>query len=350
VFKKAVTPHTTDDGQPEGPSRGAALSQSRIMVYDVAAAPRRPKERPGLSEQDEAERALMLSGKIAARQLQRGAAIGDFRDVEFSVFSQGGEDGIIEWLVAHLTLPNTRFVEFGVETFREANCRFLLENRNWRGLVMDGGAANMDNLRSRELYWKFDVTALAAMVTAENINPLITEAGFAGPLGILSIDIDGNDFWVWRAIDCVAPAIVICEFNAVLGDRRPVVVPYDPAFTRFKYHYSGLYLGCSILALQRLADQKGYAFVGTSSNGVNAFFVRKDLAGPLMPLIGAPRAFPSRFRDGRDQHGRLAYAGGLDRFALLRGMPLIDIDTGETVAIDKVEDFYSEDWITEVTG
>ena len=102
----------------------------------------------------------------------------------------------------------------------------------------------------------------------------------------------GNDFWVWRAIDCVAPAIVICEFNAVLGDRRPVVVPYDPAFTRFKYHYSGLYLGCSILALQRLADQKGYAFVGTSSNGVNAFFVRKDLAGPLMPLIGAPRAFP----------------------------------------------------------
>ena len=108
----------------------------------------------------------MLQGQLAARALPRGQKIPNLSAVEFRVFSQWGEDGIIEWLAAHVPVPNTRFVEFGVETFREANCRFLLQNRNWKGLVMDGSAENMAALKDSSLYWMYDLTGKAAFVNA----------------------------------------------------------------------------------------------------------------------------------------------------------------------------------------
>src|SRR5258708_37539223 len=133
---------------------------------------------------DYAERSLLLQGRLAARTNPVGRRIADLSEAEFCVFSQWGEDGIIEWLVAHVDTPNARFVEFGVETFREANCRFLMQNRNWKGLVLDGSEANMAALRTQPLFWKHHLETRAAFVTAENINKLISEAGFAGPLGI----------------------------------------------------------------------------------------------------------------------------------------------------------------------
>ena len=185
------------------------------------------------------EQLLLLQGRIAARTSPVGKAIRNLSEVEFRVFSQWGEDGIIEWLVAHVDVPNQRFVEFGVESFREANCRFLLKNRGWKGLVLDGGEHNIAAIKSEPDYWRHDLTAKSAFITVDNIDALIREAGFGGPLGILSIDIDGNDYWIWKVITSVQPAIVICEYNAVLGDTRPIVVPYDSSFQRPKAHFSG---------------------------------------------------------------------------------------------------------------
>ncbi len=107
-------------------------------------------------------------------------------------------------------MPNTRFIEFGVETFAEANCRFLLEHRNWKGLVMDGSEPKMAALKSSLLSWIYDLTAKAAFVSTENINALIQDAGFARRLGLLFNDIDGNDYWVWEAITVIDPVTVIC--------------------------------------------------------------------------------------------------------------------------------------------
>src|SRR5208282_5819987 len=115
---------------------------------------------------DFSERSLLLQGRLAARALPAGRSIQTLADVEFRVFSQWGEDGIIEWLVAHVSVPNQRFVEFGVETFREANCRFLLHNRNWKGLVLDGSDQNITALKSERLFWMYDLTAKPAFVTA----------------------------------------------------------------------------------------------------------------------------------------------------------------------------------------
>ena len=284
-------------------------------------------------------------GARCARALPKGQPIADLSEVEFRVFSQWGEDGIIEWLAEHVPVPNTRFVEFGVETFREANCRFLLQNRNWKGLVMDGSEPNLASLKALPLYWMYDLTAKPAFVSAENINQLIKEAGFDGPLGILSIDIDGNDYWVWKAIDVVDPAIVICEYNPILGDTRPVVVPYDPKFYRFDAHYSGLYFGSSIAALKHLAKEKGYTFLGTNSNGINAFFVKDALADKVLPLLKEQKAFPSRHRDSRDKAGNLSFTGGAARFALIADMPVIDVETGETIRLGDIDKPYSEAWL-----
>ena len=294
---------------------------------------------------DLTERSLLLQGKMAAHALPRGERILDLTAVEFRVFSQWGEDGIVEWLAAHVPVPNLRFVEFGVETFAEANCRFLLQNRNWKGLVMDGSAANVEALKASPLYWMYDITAKAAFVTRENINGLIEEAGFGGPLGLLSIDIDGNDYWVWEALTAADPAIVVCEYNPVLGDMRPLSIPYSPPFARLEAHHSGLYFGASIAALRDLADKKGYRFLGTNANGINAFFVRNDLADSVLPLIETPKAYPSRHRDSRDESGALCFVGGLARLSLIKDMPVVDVETGETLLLGDIPALYSEAWL-----
>jgi len=297
---------------------------------------------------DHNERSMLLSGRMAASVLSREHSIADLSQVEFRVFSQWGEDGIIEWLVSHVAVPNTHFVEFGVGSFHEANCRFLLLNRNWKGLVMDSSAEFMAGLRTEAIYWKHDLTAAAAFISVENINELIGGHGFGGPLGILSIDVDGNDYWIWKAVTCVDPAIVICEYNPIFGDTRAVSIPYDAKFTRFAGHSSGLYFGCSIAALRHLAGQRGYTFVGTNSNGINAFFVRNDLASSVTALLGECRAFPSRHRDSRDQAGQLSYTGGTARFDLIRHLPVIDVVTGNAVILGDIASPYSDRWLQQM--
>ncbi len=296
-------------------------------------------------EDETTERLLMLGGQTACRQLPRNAQIDSLADLEFRVFSQWGEDGVLEWLAAHVPVSSKCFVEFGVESFREANCRFLMMNRGWRGLVLDGSEDNMRALREQPFFWKYDLTATQAFVTAENINRLLTENGVTGPLGILSIDIDGNDYWVWKNITAVEPAIVVCECNPILGDTAPVVVPYHPEFTRFAAHFSGLYFGASIAALRLLGEQRGYEFLGTTSTGINAFFVRKELAAHVRPWLRNIRAYPALHRDARDAQGRLCFARGIERFELIRDLPVVDVSSGREMPLRDIRQPYSSEWL-----
>ena len=223
------------------------------------------------------ERHLMLAGRTACFQARQKNSINTLADVEFRVSSQWGEDGIIDWLTENIPVTNATFVEFGVENYQEANTRFLLQNRNWRGLVMDGNADYMASVRQEEIYWRYDIQAVPALITKDNINTLLTENGITGDIGLLSIDIDGNDYWVLDAMTTISPRILVCEYNPILGDRHAITVPYAPDFDRLTAHQCGLYFGASIKAIRELAAQKGYEFVGTCSNGINAFFVRHDL-------------------------------------------------------------------------
>lgn len=294
---------------------------------------------------DRSNRTLFLGGRIASLHLAASDRIGTLADVEFRVWSQWGEDGIIEWLCQKIPQIPRSFVEFGVENFSEANTRFLIENRGWRGLVIDGNEEHMRSLRDHPVYWRHDLTAVSAFVTAENINELITTHGFGGELGILSVDIDGNDYWVLNAIDCVRPAIIICEVNGVFGDLHAITVPYRPDFQRLETHYSGQYFGCSLAAVQRLCARKGYAFIGTNSTGVNAFFVREDLAGPALSAVREIRAWPPRHRDSRDIHGRLDFVRGMSRYDLVADLPVVDLSSNRLVAIRDLWPLYSDKFL-----
>jgi hypothetical protein len=251
------------------------------------------------------------------------------------VFSQFGEDGIIQYLTRRSEVPSTlrTFVEFGVNDYREANTRFLLINDNWRGLIMDSSNPNMAAVRASPLYWKYDLTAKAVFIDRDNINDLITEAGFAGKIGLLSIDIDGNDYWVWERISAVDPIIIIVEYNSLFGASRAVTVPYDACFDRGRAHYSHLYWGSSLRALELLGDRKGYALVGSNSAGNNAFFVKKDHLNGQPKLAAAQAYSECRFRESRDRAGRLNFLSGRTRIEEIACMPLLDVESNDLVKI-----------------
>jgi hypothetical protein len=296
---------------------------------------------------DRLNRSLLLQGRVAGWQISTRERIGSLADVEFRVSSQFGEDGIIEWLCQKIPGLPRSFIEFGVESFAEANTRFLIENRGWRGLVMDGNEGYMRDLRDQALYWRHDLTAVSAFITAENISALIGDNGFAGEVGILSVDIDGNDYWVLDAIDCVNPVIIICEINGVFGDLRAVTVPYRPDFQRLDAHYSGQYFGCSLEAVRALCGRRGYSFIGTNSNGVNAFFVREGLAGPVLDSLEEVRAWAPRHRDSRGIGGHLDFVRGVGRRDLVADMPVVDLASGRLVSLSELYPLYSDRFLEE---
>jgi hypothetical protein len=281
----------------------------------------------------QAEASTMLAGKSLSHRSKQLPPKTALREAEFRVFSQWGDDGIIQYLIHHVELPAETFVEFGVEDYREANTRFLLLNDNWRGLIMDGTKDHMDRVKASDLYWRHDLTAVDAFISRENINDLIRSARFSGPIGILSVDIDGNDYWVWESIDVVDPAIVIVEYNSVFGARRAVSVPYDPAFRRSEAHSSYLFWGCSVAALCSLARRKGYVFVGCNSNGNNAYFVKASLAGQLEECTVEQGYVESRFRESRDPNGQLDFKAGADRLAAIADMTVVDVETGASLKL-----------------
>ncbi len=289
-------------------------------------------------------RHLMLEGTIASRQIIDRTSIESLADVEFSVFSQWGEDGIIEWLVHNDPGSPTTFIEFGVESYVESNTRFLLQHRNWRGLVIDGDPDNVARIQADAISWRHDLTSVAQFVTTETINATFRNAGFVDEIGILSVDIDGNDYWVWAGIDSVNPRYVIVEYNAVFGDILPLSIPYDPAFQRTRAHHSNLYYGTSIQALKHLAAEKGYSLLGTNTAGNNAFFARNDVYAKVGPMIRNTSPRPSRFREARDADSRLLYTRGRERSALITHLPVVNVQSGETAPLGSFGDLYSNDW------
>jgi hypothetical protein len=195
--------------------------------------------------------------------------------VEARAYSQNGEDGIVAWLCSEVGAPNRTFVEFGIEDGSECNTANLARSFGWTGLMMEADTTFAS--RARLFYERFpNVRVVRARVTPDTIDALLREHG-PGPVDVLSIDIDGNDLWVWRAIGAIEPRVVVIEYNASFGPARSVTVPYAERFDRYDAHVSGFYHGASLAALARVGDEKGYALVGCDSRGSNAFFVRREL-------------------------------------------------------------------------
>ncbi len=250
------------------------------------------------------------------------------KDYEFKIFSQWGEDGIIQRLTKVVEIKEKTFIEFGVEDFFESNCRFLLMKDNWSGFVIDSSSGNIKRLKKSHFFWKYHLGAIDAFITRENINHLLAKSGFNEDLGILSIDLDGNDYFILEAINLFKPRILVCEYNAVFGAVRKISVPYEREFSRTKKHYSNLYWGASLAAISYLANKRGYLLVGINTTGSNAFYVRKDLLNDDLEVLIAEQAYvPSKFRESKDVQGGLTYISGDDRLNLIKGLPVLNVET-----------------------
>jgi hypothetical protein len=191
------------------------------------------------------------------------------------VYSQFDEDGIIEEIFRRIGTEHRTFIEFGVETGIECNSLKLLVE-GWRGLWIDGGKDYVAQIRTTHKAW-LDSGALKLVnefVLVDNIEKIIGESNI-GEVDLLSIDIDFNDFWIWRAITSIRPRVVVIEYNATWKPPLSMTVPYTP-------HPAGVasnYFGASLEAFTLLGKAKGYRLVGCGFSGVNAFFVRDDLCG-----------------------------------------------------------------------
>lgn len=264
-------------------------------------------------------------GRIEARQT-RALDSTVLSDREFRVSSQWGEDGIIQHLIRTVPIAQRIFVEFGVENYTEANTRFLLTNNNWSGLILDGSEDNIRAVKKEAIYWRHNLKAVAAFITRENINTLLRDNGLSGEIGLLSVDVDGNDYWIWESIDVVNPALVVVEYNARFGPERAVTVPYDAAFVRSTAHHSMIYYGASLAAFVALGRRKGYDFVGANTAGNNAFFVRRDLRPAALRALSAAEGYvPCQFRETRDAEGKLAFLSPAEEAAILAKLPVVEV-------------------------
>lgn len=284
------------------------------------------------SSREQGDELRLLMGTLLAESVGRRQGYASLADLEFKVFSQFGDDGIIQYLTRNLELRHRTFVEFGVEDYMESNTRFLLQKDNWSGFVMDGTSEHVAKLRNAPFYWKHDLTAEAVFVTRENIRQLLRDntRRWEG-LDLLHIDLDGNDYWIWREID-LSPALVIMEYNSTFGIDRAITIPYSADFQRSRAHFSNLYWGSSLKALHRLALEKGYAFIGCNSAGNNAYFVRQDVMNERVTSVALGQGYvPSKYRESRDEEGNLSYVAGNARAEAIRGLPVFDIELNTVV-------------------
>lgn len=219
----------------------------------------------------------------------------NWKDVGFRVHSQHEEDGYILYLFAVLGFTNRRVVEICCGSGDECNTANLLINHRAVGLLFEGNQKLAERARTffaNEADTKlWPPQLIEGWVTAENINSSIEGAGWGGEVDLLSLDIDGIDYWLWKAITAINPRIVVAEINHLWGTRKAVTVPYSPNFEPVFTKYGSDYAGASILAFQKLAAEKGYRLVGGNSIGTNVFFVRDDLVHPWLPAIDAASLF-----------------------------------------------------------
>ena len=212
----------------------------------------------------------------------------------FKIYSQNDEDGIIQEIFRRIGTGSRTFIEFGVQNGFECNTAKLLVE-GWRGLWLEASSKSVEQIRAnfQTFLSRGSLTAVETRVTAANIDTTIDKAGFAQDVDLLCIDIDGNDYWVWKAIDSVRPRVVVIEYNCSLRPPLSLVVPYDENAS----WSGGNYFGASLNALVSLGQAKGYRIVGCCFAGVNAFFVREDLCDDLFvqPATAEEHYEPERY-------------------------------------------------------
>ena len=238
---------------------------------------------------------------------------------EYSLFSQNGEDGILRYIFSEIGIASKFFFEFGFGVLQNNSARLMLKD-DFDGVFVDGSQRTVSLFnRCAESFGLRNVRAVTQFLNRENLEDIISNNNIPKELDLLSIDVDGNDYWFWDCIDSIKARVVVIEYNASLGPDLSLSVVYDPDFDRHAKHDSGFYCGASLAALTTLGKRKGYSLVGCDSNGVNAFFVRNDCMNENLKSLTPGMAFHShkgRLKRGFSQQ---------EQFNTICEMPFVEI-------------------------
>jgi hypothetical protein len=235
----------------------------------------------------------MLSRSYRA-SLHPQLPLANLNDIEFRCFSQNGEDGILLYLFSVVGTTNKKVVEICAGNGIECNAANLIINHGWSGLLLDGDERNIAEGREfyakcRDTYWA-QPKLVCSWITAENVNELISHTDFQGDIDLLSLDVDGMDYWILKALTCVRPRMIILEFNSRWGPEFAVTLPYNADF-RMNWHWHPWCSGASLSAFVNLGRERGYRLVGTNRLMSNAVFLRADVGADLIPEISSAEAF-----------------------------------------------------------
>lgn len=267
---------------------------------------------------------------VAAIKSQRSyyPHIGDIRQTEVRVFSQNGEDGVLDYIFEQCKLIKPSILEIGVGDFTECNSKFSNFFRGSGVYLVDS------DKRLNQVYEKYRSRGINSRLFFEtvwidksNARGVFERAkAKLGKLDVLSIDIDGNDFWVLKEIPLNDFEVVVVEYNPSLSESLPVTVVYDPNFDRTKKHFSWKYYGATLEAFQYFLVEQGFCFIGATSQGTNAFFVKSKYAEVFSQVIKDINEYKNvDSREARDQQGVLSFVDIYTERENLRGLPLVDV-------------------------
>ena len=274
---------------------------------------------------DEIQKELVIKAKLLSLKNKNLKKIKDLSEVEFQVYSQWGEDGIIDWLVNKSPDIPKSFLEIGTENYKESNTRFLLINKNWDGFIIEADKSSVKDIKSQRIYWRHNLTVENTFISQNNINTIIKKNNIPRKLGLLSLDIDGVDYWILKKLSVLDPSIIICEYNSLFGQKKAITVPYKNNYIRSNEHFSNLFYGASIRAFINLLKKRNYFFIGTNSAGNNAFFVKQNIWKKINKLITDKKIFESKFRESRNSNGKLTFLNKKKSLQLIKNKTVIDL-------------------------
>ena len=252
----------------------------------------------------------------------------DLIETEVKIFSQNGEDGIIDYLVHKLKVDKKNFVEIGVGNYRESNTRFLYNRYHPKGLIIDYIDDMKKKVTKHVNFWKGDLRICNQKIDADNILDILNK-NCDYEIDFFSIDIDSIDYWIIKKLKNNISKIFVAEYNPVFGAELEVTVPNISGFERGKYHYSYLCYGMSLKALINLMDQKGYYFIGTNLQKINAFFILKEFKKEVffknIKIKSLDNYTNSNIRDSRDINNNLNFLSGNNKFKEIEDCEVINL-------------------------
>lgn len=232
----------------------------------------------------------------------------------YNIYSQNGEDGIIDYLIFQLNIEKPKFLEIGVGDYSESNTRFFYERTSSKGAIIDCIKNFKNEVLRKNKIWKGDLEIIDKKINSENILEVLKIKNVFENLDIFSIDIDGIDYWIIKELPKNFSKIAIIEYNSVFGNEKSFSVPNVQNFNRSDYHYSNLCFGMSFKAALNLMDKKGFYFVGSNFLKNNAFFISKKYKKKKyfknLRIDKSKSNVDSNFRESRDLNNKLNYLSG----------------------------------------